>query len=77
MPFRHVAPDQFDLDALKLMQQAFDTACARLAIDESDSRRVALANEIIRLVTEDKHMLLAELAEEALARVIPSIKTGP
>ena len=49
MPFRHLKPGRFDLDTLKLMQQAFDTVCAKLQMDEGDFRRLTLANEIIRL----------------------------
>ena len=73
MPFRHLRPGQFDFDTLKLMQQAFDTVCAKLQIDESDTRRVTLANEIIRLAAEGKRETLAEQAEEALARALPPL----
>jgi hypothetical protein len=73
MPFRHLRPGRFDLDTLKLMQQAFDTVCAKLQIDESDTRRVTLANEIIRLAEEGKRETLAEQAEEALALAMPPL----
>ena len=71
MPFRHLKPGRFDLDTLKLMQQAFDTVCAKLQMDEGDSRRLTLANEIIRLAAEGTHEQLAEQAEGALALAAP------
>jgi hypothetical protein len=67
MPFRHLKPGRFDLDTLKLMQQAFDTVCAKLQMDEGDSRRLTLANEIIRLAAEGTREQLTEQAEAALA----------
>ena len=67
MPFRHVRPRQFDLDTLKLMQQAFDAVCAKLTIGESDPRRATLAMEIISLAMEGERVHLAERAENALA----------
>ncbi len=71
MPFRHLKPGRFDLDTLKLMQQAFDTVCAKLEIDEGNSRRLTLANEIIRLAAEGTREQLAEQAEGALALAAP------
>ena len=73
MPFRHLSPGQFGLDTLKLMQQAFDTICTKRQIDESDARRVTLANEIIRLATEGKRETRAEQAEEVLALAMPPL----
>lgn len=71
MPFRHLEPGRFDLDTLKLMQQAFDTVCAKLQIDEGDTRRLTLANEIIRLAAEGAREQLTEQAEGALALAAP------
>ncbi len=71
MPFRHLEPGRFDLDTLKLMQQAFDTVCAKLQIDEGDTRRLTLANEIIRLAAEGALEQLTEQAEGALALAAP------
>jgi hypothetical protein len=71
MPFRHLTPGRFDLDTLKLMQQAFDTVCAKLQIDGDDSRRLTLANEIIRLAGEGTREQLAKQAEETLALPTP------
>ena len=71
MPFRHLKPGRFDLDTLKLMQQAFDTACAKLQMDEDDSRRLTLVNEIIRLAAEGTREQLTEQAEGALAVAAP------
>jgi len=71
MPFRHFEPGRFDLDPLKLMQQAFDTVCAKLQMGEGDSRRLTLANEIIRLAAEGTREQLTEQAEAALAVAAP------
>jgi hypothetical protein len=71
MPFRHLEPGRFDLDTLKLMQQAFDTVCAKMQMDEGDSRRLSLANEIIRLAAEGTREQLTEQAEAALAVAAP------
>ena len=71
MPFRHLKPGRFDLDTLKLMQQAFDTVCAKLQMDEGDSRRLTLANELIRLAAEGTREQLTERAEGALALAAP------
>jgi hypothetical protein len=71
MPFRHLTSGRFDLDTLKLMQQAFDTVCAKLQIDGDDSRRLTLANEIIRLAGEGTREQLAKQAEETLALPTP------
>ncbi len=68
MPFRHLEPGRFDLDTLKLMQQAFDKVCAKLQIDENDPRRAKLAFELIRLADEGTLAELVQAAEEALAR---------
>ena len=67
MPFRHLEPGRFDLDTLKLMQQAFDAVCAKLQMDKGDSRRLTLANELIRLAAEGTREQLTEQAEGALA----------
>jgi hypothetical protein len=67
MPFRHLTPGQFDLDTLMLMQKAFDTVCAKLALDESNQSRATLATEILRLVAVGTRDGLAEQAEAALA----------
>jgi len=71
MPFRHVPPDQFDLDTLKRMQEAFDTVCVKLQIDEADPRRLTLAQEIIRLAANGVRSKLAESAEETLGLAGP------
>src|SRR6476619_459841 len=71
MPFRHLEPGRFDLDTLKLMQQAFDAVCAKLQMDEGDSRRLTLANELIRLAAEGTREQLTERAEGALALAAP------
>jgi len=71
MPFRHLEPGRFDLDTLKLMQQAFDRVCAKLQMGEGDSRRLTLANEIIWLAAEGTREQLTEHAEAALVVTAP------
>jgi hypothetical protein len=65
MPFRHVPPEQFDVDLLKLMQAAYDVACKKLGIDSaSDPRSAKLANIIIELAVNGERQLITQQAVE-------------
>lgn len=70
MPFRHIPPEQFGVDLLKLMQAAYDAACERLDIDgTSDPRSAKLANIIIELAAKGERELL-------IARALDLVKAA-
>lgn len=70
MPFRHLSPEQFDLDTMRRMQTAFDDVCQRLSLGPEDPRRSPLATTIIELAASGEQ----ELAAKATAKIsTPSV----